>query len=854
MKFVPEKDCQNSLMDLLTKDSHPGVAGSFIDQRADICHAEGGSRNMADLVNVVHDRDVGTVASASSSFLLEGDIDIGPDKDLQFESHEAAYKFYQEYAKSMGFTTSIKNSRRSKKSKDFIDAKFACSRYGATPESDIGSSRRPGIKKTDCKASMHVKRNKYGKWVIHEFIKEHNHELLPALAYYFRIHRNVKMVEKNNIDILHAVSERTKKMYVDMSRQSASFLNDGFLRDAHGSQFDKGNQLVLDEGDAQFLLDYFMCVKKENPKFFYAVHLNEEQYLRNFFWVDAKSRSDYSSFSDVVSLDTSYIRTNDKLPLVLFVGVNHHFQTMLLGCALIAEELTSTFVWLLKTWVRAMGGGAPQVIITDQHPSIKSAIQEIFPDTRHCFHLCNVLEKVPENLAHVTRRHENFHRKFNKCIFKSWSDEQFELRWWKMVTRFDLQEDDWVRSLYEDRKKWVPLYMSGIFLAGMSPAHRSESVNSFFDKYIQRKLTLKEFVKQYGVVLQNRYEEEAIADFDTLHKQPALKSPSPWEKQMSIIYTHAIFKKFQVEVLGVVGCHPKKEGEDGTSITYRVEDCEKAETFFVAWDETKSQVSCLCRSFEYKGFLCRHAMLVLQICGISSIPSQYILRRWTKDAKTRQLMVEGTERLQTRAQRYVSLCKQAIGLSEEGSLTQDSHSIALRTLVDTLKNCVSMNNIHRSATELGDSYCAHDIVQTFQENISTRTSKKKNVVKKRKVASETDVMLTDAEDNLHHMENLSSDGISLNGYYGSQPNVPGLVQLNLMEPPHDSYYVDQESMQGLGQLNSIGPNHEGFFGAQQSVHGLGHLDFRPSSSFSYSLQDEHNLRSTELRGDASRHT
>ncbi|KMT12678.1 hypothetical protein BVRB_4g087770 [Beta vulgaris subsp. vulgaris] len=766
-------------MDLLTKDSHPGVAGSVIDQRGDICHAEGGSRNMADLVNVVHDRDVGTVASASSSLLLEGDIDIGPDKDLQFESHEAAYKFYQEYAKSMGFTTSIKNSRRSKKSKDFIDAKFACSRYGATPESDIGSSRRPGIKKTDCKASMHVKRNKYGKWVIHEFIKEHNHELLPALAYYFRIHRNVKMVEKNNIDILHAVSERTKKMYVDMSRQSASFLNDGSLRDAHGSQFDKGNQLVLDEGDAQFLLDYFMCVKKENPKFFYAVHLNEEQ---------------------------------------------------------------------------AMGGGAPQVIITDQHPSIKSAIQEIFPDTRHCFHLCNVLEKVPENLAHVTRRHENFHRKFNKCIFKSWSDEQFELRWWKMVTRFDLQEDDWVRSLYEDRKKWVPLYMSGIFLAGMSPTHRSESVNSFFDKYIQRKLTLKEFVKQYGVVLQNRYEEEAIADFDTLHKQPALKSPSPWEKQMSIIYTHAIFKKFQVEVLGVVGCHPKKEGEDGTSITYRVEDCEKAETFFVAWDETKSQVSCLCRSFEYKGFLCRHAMLVLQICGISSIPSQYILRRWTKDAKTRQLMVEGTERLQTRAQRYVSLCKQAIGLSEEGSLTQDSHSIALRTLVDTLKNCVRMNNIHRSATELGDTYCAHDIVQTFQENISTRTSKKKNVVKKRKVASETDVMLTDAEDNLHHMENLSSDGISLNGYYGSQPNVPGLVQLNLMEPPHDSFYVDQESMQGLGQLNSIGPNHEGFFGAQQSVHGLGHLDFRPSSSFSYSLQDEHNLRSTELRGDASRHT
>ncbi|KAL2897555.1 Protein FAR-RED IMPAIRED RESPONSE 1 [Bienertia sinuspersici] len=752
---------KNSSMDLPFNNNHPGIVSSVVDQREDIGLGEGANRDMVDLVDVVHDEHGRNVTSATSDLLLEGDIDIGPDSDLQFESHEAAYKFYQEYAKSMGFTTSIKNSRRSKKSKDFIDAKFACSRYGITPESDLGSSRRSGVKKTNCKASMHVKKNKYGKWVIHEFIRDHNHELLPALAYYFRIHKNVKSVEKNNFDILHAVSERTKKMYVDMSRQSACFLNHDSIKDALALQFDKGNRLDLDEGDAQFLLDYFTCVKKENPKFFYAMHVNEEQYLRNFLWVDAKSRSDFASFSDVVSLDTSYIRTNDKLPFVLFVGVNHHYQTMLLGCALIAEELTTTFVWLLKTWLRAMGGNAPQAIISDQHPSIKSAIQEVLPNTRHCFHLCNVLEKVPENLAHVTKRHENFVRKFDKCIFKSWTDEQFELRWWKMVGRFDLQEDDWVRSLYEDRKKWVPLYINGIFLAGMSPSHRAESVNSYFDKYIQRKLTLKEFVKQYGSILQNRYEEEAIADFDTWHKQPALKSPSPWEKQMSTIYTHAIFKKFQVEVLGVVGCHPKKEGEDGSSVTYRVEDCEKDETFFVAWDETKSQVSCLCRSFEYRGFLCRHAMLVLQICGISSIPSQYILRRWTKDAKTRQFMVEGTERLQTRAHRYVALSKKAIELSEEGSLAQESHNIALRALMDTLKTCVNVNNMNRNSVEVGDAYSAYDIVEAYQGNMSARTNKKKNAVKKRKVASEPDVVLTDAEDSLHQMDEHNSRSTQL---------------------------------------------------------------------------------------------
>ncbi|XP_057956631.1 protein FAR-RED IMPAIRED RESPONSE 1 [Malania oleifera] len=814
-------------------------------------NGQSGDQVGGELVDVDDDRDRVVVNSPR----LQWDTDVEPHAGIEFESHEAAYSFYQEYAKTMGFTTSIKNSRRSKKSKEFIDAKFACSRYGVTPESESGSSRRPSVKKTDCKSSMHVKRRPNGKWYIHEFIKEHNHELLPALAYHFRIHRNAKLTEKNNIDILHAVSERTRKMYVEMCRQFSGYQNFGLPRNDIDYQVEKGLYLALDEGDAQIMLEYFKHVQKDNPNFFYAMDLNEEQRLRNLFWIDSKSRNDYASFNDVISFDTTYIRSNDKMPFALFVGVNHHFQSMLLGCALVSDESRATFVWLMKTWLRAMRGQAPKVIITDQDKALKAAVQEAFPNARHCFSLWHIFEKIPETLAHVIKQHENFVAKFNKCIFKSWTDEEFDLTWWKMVSRFELQEDEWVQSLYEDREKWVPTYMKDYFLAGMSTTQRSESINSFFDKYIHKKITLKEFLKQYGTILQNRYEEEAIADFDTWHKQPALKSPSPWEKQMSTVYTHAIFKKFQVEVLGVVGCHFKKLGEDGTTATFEIEDCEKKEKFMVAWDETKSEVSCLCRSFEYKGFLCRHAMIVLQICGLTSIPSHYILKRWTKDAKIRQSMVEPTERGQSRVQRYNDLCKRAIELGEEGSLSQESYNIAFRALVEALKNCVNVNNrsaVGSSCNTLG----FREIVEENQGSLANKTAKKKCANKKRKVQSETDVMIAEPPESLQQMENLSSEGITLNGYYSTQQNVQGLVQvqLNLMEPPRDAYYVSQQSMQGLGQLNSLNslaPGHDSFFGTQQSMHGLGHLDFRPTS-FSYSLQDEPNLRSMQLHDNVTR--
>ena len=93
----------------------------------------------------------------------------------------------------------------------------------------------------------------------------------------------------------------------------------------------------------------------------------------------------------------------------------------------------------------------------------------------------------------------------------------------------------------------------------MSTTQRSESINSFFDKYVNKKTSLKEFVEQYKVALEDRKQKEIHADFNTWHKEPVLKSPSPFEKQMSSLYTHEVFKKFQAEVLGAAFAFSRKK-------------------------------------------------------------------------------------------------------------------------------------------------------------------------------------------------------------------------------------------------------------------------------------------------------
>ncbi|XP_059662950.1 protein FAR-RED ELONGATED HYPOCOTYL 3 isoform X2 [Cornus florida] len=810
------------------EDEEPNGIDNLLDAEDKLHNGDGERGIMVDVGDEVHTEDVGDMNSPAADMIeFKEDINLEPLSGMEFESHGEAYSFYQEYARSMGFNTAIQNSRRSKTSREFIDAKFACSRYGTKREYEKSYNRprsRQGHKlegenatgrrscaKTDCKACMHVKRRPDGKWIIHRFEKEHNHELLPA----------------------QAVSEQTRKMYAAMARQFAEYKSVVGLKNDSKNPFDKGRNLGLEVGEAKILLEFFMQMQSVNSNFFYAIDLSEDQHLKNLFWVDAKSRHDYVNFNDVVSFDTTYVRNKYRMPLALFIGVNQHYQFMLLGCALVSDESTATFSWVMQTWLKAMGGQAPKVIITDQDKAMKSVISEVFPSSHHFYFLWHVLGKASEILSPVIKQHENFMAKLEKCIHWSWTDQEFEKRWRKLVDRFELKENEWIQSLYEDRIQWVPTYMRDAFLAGMSTVQRSESMNSFFDKYVHKKTTVQEFVKQYEAILQDRYEEEAKADSDTWNRHPALKSPSPFEKHMSGMYTHAVFKKFQVEVLGAVACVPRREREDETTVTFRVQEFEKKQEFTVTWNELKSEISCICHMFEFKGFICRHAMIVLQICGLSTIPSQYILKRWMKDdAKSRHLMGEGSEQVKSRLQRYNDLCQRAMKLGEEGSLSQESYNFASHALEDAFGSCVSINNNSKNLVEAGTT-TAPGLLSIEDDNQSrgmSKTNKKKNPTKKRKVNTEPDVMTM-----------------------GTQENLQQMVQLNLMGPTRDNYYGNPQTIQGLGQLNTIAPGHDGYYGAQPSMHGLGQMDFFRTPGFPYGIREEPNVRSAQLHDDVSRH-
>ena len=61
---------------------------------------------------------------------------------------------------------------------------------------------------------------------------------------------------------------------------------------------------------------------------------------------------DYEYFANVVCFDTTYKKNKNKEGrlFALFVGVNHHKQTIIFGATLLYDETSETFMWLFDSF------------------------------------------------------------------------------------------------------------------------------------------------------------------------------------------------------------------------------------------------------------------------------------------------------------------------------------------------------------------------------------------------------------------------------------------------------------------------------------------------------------------------
>jgi hypothetical protein len=118
------------------------------------------------------------------------------------------------------------------------------------------------------------------------------------------------------------------------------------------------------EDDVKKTFDLFSELKMKDPNFRDSCLADKDGNIRALMWTNGKSRMQYKQFGDAITFDTTYRTNQYDMPFGLFVGVNNHFQSIILGGVLLTNERTETFEWVFKEFVFIMGGKAPVTILT----------------------------------------------------------------------------------------------------------------------------------------------------------------------------------------------------------------------------------------------------------------------------------------------------------------------------------------------------------------------------------------------------------------------------------------------------------------------------------------------------------
>ncbi|KAH7854140.1 hypothetical protein Vadar_010578 [Vaccinium darrowii] len=183
----------------------------------------------------------------------------------------------------------------------------------------------------------------------------------------------------------------------------------------------------------------------------------------------------------------------------------------------------------------------------------------------------------------------------------------------------------------------------------------------------------KEHKDKSGRLVDNRRYEELNADFKANQSTPYLSFPVQILKHAASIYTPDVFVLFQKELSKAHDCCLKQCGENGTITKYEITPFHK------------QMVSCSCKKFEFGGILCSHALKVLSSNNIVKIPNQYILKRWTKNAKSGSIdstcartPVEDPKAMM--GIRYKDLCRLCTQLETRAAEIEDAYKIALNAL------------------------------------------------------------------------------------------------------------------------------------------------------------------------------
>ena len=139
------------------------------------------------------------------------------------------------------------------------------------------------------------------------------------------------------------------------------------------------------------------------------------------------------------------------MPLSLFLAINNNTRSRLIAQALISDEITESYKWILECTKKATMTEL-LVFITDADLTADAAIGQIYLTTYPIHYIFHISENLSKNLkSKLSDQYDNFVCDFFRC-HNSVCEELFYERWLNLIKKYFSVKDYLMKALYPSRQ------------------------------------------------------------------------------------------------------------------------------------------------------------------------------------------------------------------------------------------------------------------------------------------------------------------------------------------------------------------------------------------------------------------
>ncbi|KAI3848734.1 hypothetical protein MKW98_012445 [Papaver atlanticum] len=607
-------------------------------------------------------------------------VDVAPPFIGQtFETDDEAFEYYTNFARKSGFAIR-RESSRSNQDRGVYSRVFVCHRYGPERHRKSAKAERKRDRKTTvcgCESKMYILKKIIGgvpRWSVKQFVNEHNHELLEDdQVRLLPAYRKIPDADRERILLLHkagcSVRHIMKVLQVEKGEEEQLPFIERDVRN-----FVQSCKKVDRENDVSELLNVCKTVKERDADFVYDFTMDENGNLANIAWAYGDSVCAYRAFGDVVVFDATYREiTYDRL-LGVWFGIDNHGKTIFFGYVLLRDESYHSFSWALQAFLQFMHGRCPQTILTDIDLGLGDAIKSVLPSSKQVFCIWHIVSKLSSWFSFQLGPHyEDFKAEFDR-LYNLESKKDFEGQWILMVNRFGLGSNKHIALLFSHRASWALPYLRGHFIAQMTTAEYSKSIDAFLKGILSAQTCLESFFEQVGIV-SNFRTQAGEQEMEDMH----IKTSMPIEEHASSILTPYAFNLLQNEIVLSMQC----AAFETVNGSYLVRHHKRMDGgCLVSWMPKDEKICCSCKQFEVSGILCRHILRVLALKNYFHLPEKYLPIRWRRESSLLQSNTDGW------SQAFHSLTS---ALYAESSLSKERVDYVHKELVRVLNDVRNMS-------------------------------------------------------------------------------------------------------------------------------------------------------------------